>query len=319
MAKTQNGYELVIGIDVSKAKLDVIMGSEGSAETISNDAKEIGILIEQRISNPKNILVVVEATGGYESLLVDLLHECNVPIAVVNPRRIRDFAKGIGWDAKTDPIDAKLIAYYGEVVAPKPSIAKSAQEKELTALVVRRRQLLKMITMESNRLGQAPVHTAKFVKESLEHLKTQVKTLDRLIASHVKQSAKNNRKVEIMQSVKGVGPVAVSTFIAELPELGDLNRGQIAKLVGVAPINHDSGQHQGKRKTVAGRSSVRRVLYMAALVATRHNPRIKAFYQRLLAQGKPKKLALVAAMRKLLTILNTLIKRDELWLDPAPV
>ena len=206
MAKTQNVYELVIGVDVSKAKLDGIMGSEGSAETVSNDAKEIGTLIQQQITNPNNTLVVVEATGDYERLLVDLLHESNIAIAVVNPRRIRDFAKGIGWDAKTDPIDAKLIAYYGEVVDPKPSVAKSVQEKELTSLVLRRRQLLKMITMESNRLGQAQVHIAKFIKESLEHLKTQVKTLDRLIASHVKQSAKNTRKVEIMQSVKGGAP-----------------------------------------------------------------------------------------------------------------
>lgn len=259
----------------------------------------------------------MEATGGYENLLVDMLHESKIAIAVVNPRRIRDFAKGVGWDAKTDPIDAKLIAYYGEVVEPKPSVAKSPQEKELTALVVRRRQLLKMITMESNRLGQAAASIAKFIKASLKSMKTQVKTLDQLIAKSVEESAANARKVEIMTSVKGVGPVAISTFIAELPELGELNRGQIAKLVGVAPINHDSGQHQGKRKTGAGRSSVRRVLYMSALVATRYNPRIKAFYQRLLAVGKPKKLALVAAMRKLLTILNMLIKRDELWTDPA--
>ena len=150
----------------------------------------------------------------------------------------------------------------------------------------------------------------------LKSLKKQVITLDQLIAKLVESNSANARKVEIMQSIKGIGPVATSTFVAELPELGELNRGQIAKLVGVAPINHDSGQHLGKRKTIAGRSSVRRVLYMSALVATRHNPRIKAFYQRLLASGKPKKLALVAAMRKLLTILNTLIKRNELWVDP---
>lgn len=317
MANTQNGYELVIGIDVSKSKLDVSFGSQGLPETIDNNAENISRLIDKQIKNPGCTLVVVEATGGYESRLVDTLHQASIAVAVVNPRRVRDFAKGVGWDAKTDPIDAKLIAYYGEVVGPNPAKAKTIQEKELTALVVRRRQLLKMITMESNRLAQACEVTQGFIKDSLNSLKKQVKTIDQLIAKLVEESSANAQKVEIMKSVKGLGPVAISTLVAELPELGQLNRGQIAKLVGVAPINHDSGQHQGKRKTIAGRSSVRRVLYMSALVATRHNSRIKAFYQRLLAAGKPKKLALVAAMRKLLTILNTLIKRNELWAESA--
>jgi transposase len=317
MAKTQNAYELVIGIDVSKLKLEVSFGSQGLPETIDNNAENINTLIDKQIKNPGCALVVVEATGGYESRLVDALHQAGIAVAVVNPRRVRDFAKGVGWDAKTDPIDAKLIAYYGEVVGPNPATAKTKQEKELTALVVRRRQLLKMVTMESNRLAQACQVTQGFIKDSLESLKKQVKTLDQSIAKLVEGNSANAEKVEIMKSVKGLGPVAISTFIAELPELGELNRGQIAKLVGVAPINHDSGQHQGKRKTIAGRSSVRRVLYMSALVATRHNPRIKAFYQRLLAAGKPKKLALVAAMRKLLTILNTLINRNEVWAEPA--
>lgn len=316
MEMTQNGYEIVIGIDVSKAKLDVANGSHGTVETIDNDAASISNWIKKHITNQTLTLVVVEATGGYERRLVDGLQASGIAIAVVNPRRVREFAKGVGWDAKTDPIDAKVIAWYGEVVGPKPALAKTKAEKELTALVVRRRQLLKMVNMENNRLGQTPQAVAKFIRESLKALKKQVKTLDKLIAEGVEKDAAAKPKVEIMQSVKGLGPVAISTFITELPELGQLSRGQIAKLVGVAPINHDSGQHQGKRKTIAGRSSVRRVLYMAALVATRHNPKIKAFYQRLLANGKPKKLALVAAMRKLLTILNTLIKRNEHWAEP---
>ena len=316
MEMTQNGYEIVIGIDVSKAKLDVANGSHGTVETIDNDAASISNWIKKHITNQTLTLVVVEATGGYERRLVDGLQASGIAIAVVNPRRVREFAKGVGWDAKTDPIDAKVIAWYGEVVGPKPALAKTKAEKELTALVVRRRQLLKMVNMENNRLGQTPQSVAKFIRESLKALKKQVKTLDKLIAEGVEKDAAAKPKVEIMQSVKGLGPVAISTFITELPELGQLSRGQIAKLVGVAPINHDSGQHQGKRKTIAGRSSVRRVLYMAALVATRHNPKIKAFYQRLLANGKPKKLALVAAMRKLLTILNTLIKRNEHWAEP---
>jgi len=316
MEMTQNAYQSFVGIDVSKAKLDVALSPQGTVETIENKTTTIRDLINRRIANLGDTLVVVEATGGYESLVVDCLHSAKIAVAVVNPRRVRDFAKGVGWDAKTDPIDAKLIAYYGEVVGPKPSVAKSRAEKDLTALVIRRRQLLKMITMESNRLGQASQAVAGFIKESLKSMKKQVETLDHLISKGVHADAASKAKVEIMQSVKGIGPVAISTFITELPELGMLSRGQIAKLVGVAPINHDSGKHQGKRKTGAGRSSVRRVLYMSALVATRHNPRIRVFYQRLLAAGKPKKLALVAAMRKLLTILNTLIKRNEQWAEP---
>jgi len=235
---------------------------------------------------------------------------------VVNPRRVRDFARGIGIDAKTDSIDAKVIARYGEVVSLKPAHPKTKSQKELTALVTRRRQLLKMINMENNRLGQSLPVVAKLIKATLKSLKKQVKILDQQIAQAVENEKSSARKVEIMRSVKGMGPVAISTFVAELPELGQLTRGQVAKLVGVAPINDDSGKQQGKQNTLPGRSSVRRVLYMAALVATRHNQRIKPFYQRLLAKGKPKKLALVAAMRKLLTIINSLIKRNELWSDP---
>ena len=199
---------------------------------------------------------------------------------------------------------------------PNPAKPKTAAQKKLAALVTRRRQLLKMINMENNRLGQSIPIATKFIKQTIRVLKKQLKTLDQEIAKAVESEKASSRKVEIMRSVKGMGPVAISTFVAELPELGELTRGQIAKLVGVAPINNDSGLHKGERKTLPGRSSVRRVLYMAALVATQHNQRIKPFYQRLLAKGKPKKLALVAAVRKLLTIINSLIKRDELWSDP---
>lgn len=317
MEMTLNGYKTVVGVDVSKAKLDVAAGSQGTPESINNDRASIKQFMAEKITQRDETLIVVEATGGYETLLVESLQANGIAVAVVNPRRVRDFAKGIGMDAKTDPIDAKVIARYGEVVHPQPAQPKTKQQKILVALVARRRQLLKMINMENNRLGQSNPAVAKFIKDSLKALKKQVKTLDSQIAEAVGREKTSKRKVEIMRSVKGMGPVAISTFVAELPELGELNRGQIAKLVGVAPINDDSGQHIGKRKTFAGRGSVRRVLYMAALVATRHNRRIKAFYQRLLASGKPKKLALVAAMRKLLTIINTLIKRDELWSEPA--
>jgi len=314
---TQEGDLLVLGVDVSKAKLDLSWGSEGPLETIENTAQAITGHLIAKIEDPEKTLVVMEGTGGYESLLVDLLHQAKLSLAVVNPRRVRDFAKGIGWDAKTDPIDAKLIAYYGEVVQPKRQVAKTASEKKLEALVTRRRQLLGLINQENNRLQQtSDKEIQQLIRQSLKTLKRQVQKIDGLISQCVATDEKNARKIEILQSVKGVGMVSVSTLVAELPELGELNRGQIAKLVGVAPMNNDSGQKSGKRQTSGGRSSVRRVLYMATLVATRFNPRIKEFYVRLLAKGKPKKLALVAAMRKLLTILNTLIKKDELWAEP---
>ena len=313
---TQCAFNFVVGIDVSKDKLDVVRGSQGNPEMIENKASSIKELVTTVSELQQETLFVVEATGGYERLIVESLQNASIAVAVVNPRRVRDFAKGIGIDAKTDPIDAKVIARYGEVVPLKPAQPKTKAQKELAALVTRRRQLLKMINMENNRLGQSLPVVAKLIKEILKSLKKQLKMLDQQIARAVENEKSSARKVEIMRSVKGMGPVAISTFVAELPELGQLTRGQVAKLVGVAPINDDSGKHQGKRNTLPGRSSVRRVLYMAALVATRYNRRIKPFYQRLLANGKPKKLALVAAMRKLLTIINSLIKRDELWADP---
>lgn len=316
MEMTQDGYSLVVGVDVSKAKLDIAWGSNGPLETIANTDKQIAQLLINKIEDPANTLIVMEATGGYESGLVDLLHKSNLALAVLNPRRLRDFATGVGHDAKTDPIDAKLIAFYGQVVKPQPQAAKTDDEKKLEALVTRRRQLLDLINQEDNRLEQTrDPEIQRFIRESLKTLRKQLKQIDQLLAKCVEADQKNARKIEILRSVKGLGPVSVSTFIAELPELGSLNRGQISKLVGVAPMNNDSGQKTGQRRTSGGRSSVRRVLYMATLVATRFNTQIKAFYTRLLAGGKPKKVALVAAMRKLLTILNALIKKDELWID----
>ena len=314
MIMNQSPFSQVVGVDVSKDKLDFAFNDDTQTWAIKNTKEEIVRELIKRIKNPESTVVVMEATGGYEERLVTLLHEHQIALAVVNPRRVRDFADGIGRDAKTDPIDAQLIAFYGHVVKPQPQAAKSVEEKKLRALVERRKQLLGLINQENNRLQQTTDQEIRgYIKESLETLQKQVKTLDDRLAKCVKDDTANARKVEILDSVKGIGPVAISTFLAELPELGELNRGQIAKLVGVAPMNRDSGKKSGQRRTFGGRSYVRRVLYMATLSATRFNPRIKDFYQRLLAQGKPKKVALTAAMRKLLTILNTLIKNDELW------
>lgn len=313
--KTQESFAYVVGVDVSKAKLDIALPEE--MLTVKNNTEAIQQLVDRIGSD--SVLVVMEATGGYENQLVQVLHHHGIALAVVNPRRVRDFAKGIGKDAKTDPIDARVIAYYGEIVKPAAQLAKSDDTKKLGALVERRRQLLGLIGQENNRLQQVDdAEIKKLIQKSLEMLKKQLKTVDERLAKAIKKpTACHQRKVAILESAKGIGPVAISTFLAELPELGELNRTEIAKLVGVAPINNDSGQHAGKRKTIGGRSYVRRVLYMATLVATRHNPTIRKFYQRLLANGKQKKVALVAAMRKLLTILNTLIKKDELWKTSA--
>lgn len=282
-------------------------------QMIENSVEVIQQQLVNRIQG-ESVIVVMEATGGYENQLVSLLHKHGIALAVVNPRRVRDFAKGIGMDAKTDPIDAKVIAYYGEIVKPAPQSAKTDDQKQLRALVDRRRQLLGLISQEHNRLQQADdAQIKKLIESMVKVLKKQLKTVAARLAKLVKNSAEDKRRIEILESVKGIGPVAISTFLAELPELGELNRNEIAKLVGVAPS--DTGQRSRKRKTIGGRGYVRRVLYMVTLVAARHNPAIRTFYQRLLVAGKEKKVALIAAMRKLLTIVNTLIKKDELWID----
>ncbi len=319
MTKDHYLFSQFVGVDVAKAKLDFAFADDRQRYTIDNSKEQIVGDLIGRLEEPEATIVVMEASGGYEKRLVTLLHQHNIALAVVNARRVRDFAKGIGIDAKTDPIDAGMIAFYAQVIKPKAQLAKSEEEEKLRALVERRRQLLDLINQEDNRLKQTLDREIRdYIRQSLETLKKQVKTIDQRLAESVKADTANARKVEILESVDGLGPVTVSTMVAKLPELGQLNRGQIAKLVGVAPMNCDSGQVTGRRRTQGGRSYVRRVLYMATLVATRFNSRIRTFYQRLLARGKPKKVALVAAMRELLTILNTLIKNDVLWEDSEP-
>ncbi len=318
MINHQSPFSVVLGVDVSKAKLDCAFANGPETFSLDNTPQTIVAELVGRIKNPQATIVVLGATGGYEELLVTLLHQHDIAVVVVNPRRGRDFAKGIGKDAKTDPIDANVIAFYGQVVQPDAQVAQTVDEQKLQALVERRRQLLDLINQENCRQQQTTDREIQeYIKQSLETLKKQVKTIDERLAKCVQADTANARKVEILVSVKGVGPVAVSTILAQLPELGKLNRGEIAKLVGVAPMNNDSGKTSGQRRTSGGRSYVRRVLYMAALVATRFNTTIKTFYQRLLKQGKLKKVALTAAMRKLLTILNTLIKTNQLWAEPC--
>lgn len=317
MNNSEYSFSAFIGIDVAKNKIDIFEQKSQTVKTVGNNKQEINTWIKT-LTETEQAIVIMEATGGYESRLVELLHQHNIALAVVNPRQVRDFAKGVGCDAKTDVIDAKVLARFGHVVQPAPQAAQSEDQLKLGALVERRRQLVDLVNQEQNRLQQTrDADIRKSIDTVLKELKKQLKAMDEQIATSIKADQLNARRVQILQSVKGLGPVTVSTFVAELPELGQLNRQQVAKLVGVAPINNDSGQSTGKRKAFGGRSTVRRTLYMATLVATRFNAQIKTFYQRLVAKGKPKKVALTAAMRKLLTILNTLVRTDQLWSDPA--
>jgi len=305
---------IFVGVDVSKATLDVYRPDTKEFLKIENADGAISQLCSQLEKKKRRVFVVMEGTGGYEFLLVKHLLSRQITTAVVNPRRVRDFAKGIGLDAKTDPIDAKVISRYAEVVAPKPMATKSDHELKHSALVARRSQLLELINQENNRLKQSWDDDAKqSIREVLEILKKQLKSVDSLLAKMLANDTANERKIEILRSVKGVGAVTISTLIAKLPELGKLNRGEVAKLVGVAPINRDSGTMSGKRFIGGGRSQVRRVLYMATIVAIRHNAAIKAFYIHLKSKGKESKVAIVACMRKLVTIINLLVKSNQTW------
>ena len=314
MISNAKNAKIFVGVDVSKAYLDVYLPDTNELLRIENTDDAINQLCSQLEKKKRQVMVVMEGTGGYEFLLIKHLASHKLDAAVINPKRIRDFAKGIGLDAKTDQIDAKVISRYAEVVAPKPMATKSDHELKHSALVARRNQLLELINQENNRLKQSCHDDAKqSIREVLEVLKKQVKSVDSQLAQMLAKDTANERKIEILQSVKGVGVVTISTLIAELPELGKLNRGEVAKLVGVAPINRDSGTKSGKRFIGGGRGQVRRVLYMATLVAIRHNATIRTFYTRLKSKGKESKVAIIACMRKLVTILNLLVKSNQIW------
>ncbi len=320
MKPNEKTTKVFVGVDVSKATLDVYHPDTNQVVQIENSDEAIGVLCSMLQKKKRRIMVVMEGTGGYEYLLVKHLASHEIEAAVINPKRVRDFAKGIGLDAKTDPIDAKVISRYAEVVEPKPMATKSEHELKHGALVARRNQLLELVNQENNRLKQSWDEDAKqSIRNVLEILKNELKSVDSQLAKMIKVDTQNHRKIEILESAKGVGPVMISTVIAELPELGNLNRGEVAKLVGVAPINRDSGKKSGKRFIGGGRGQVRRVLYMATIVAIRHNPAIKKFYSHLKSQGKASKVAIVACMRKFITILNFLIKTDQLWQNKVSV
>lgn len=305
-----------VGVDVSKTKLDVYRPDTKELTVIENSQGDTQELAKKLKRKRQRTIVVMEATGGYEKMLLHQLQQLGIDTAVVNPRRVRDFAKGIGIDAKTDPIDAAVISRYGQVVQPTPVACKSDHEKKHRALVDRRSQLLGLINQEKNRLKQTWDEDAKkSIRIVLECLKKQLKQIDSDLAKMLKVDKENKRVIEILNSIKCVGPVLISTLITSLPELGKLNREQIAKLVGVAPINRDSGSKSGKRFIGGGRGNVRRVLYMAAIVGIRHNPVLQAYYAHLKSKGKESKVAIVACMRKLLSIINTMVRNNETWRD----
>jgi transposase len=308
-----------MGIDVSKAQLDVCIRSTGEIFSVSNNAAGFRRLATRLKSLISSSLVVLEATGKYEAGIVFALQEKGCAVAVVNPRQVRDFAKATGQLAKTDCLDAALLAHFGEAIKPEPTAVLTQTSIELREKVQRRQQLIDMLTMEKNRLQQVIGGIKKQIKKSILFLEKQLAAIEDAINEQVKKDESTAQKKAILSSVKGVGEVTANTLIAELPELGKINQREIAALVGVAPLNRDSGQHRGQRSTWGGRSGVRATLYMATLTATKFNPVIKAFYDRLCQMGKKKKVALVACMRKLLVILNAMVKNNTPWQDKVAV
>jgi transposase len=307
---------MFVGIDVAKAELVVGVRPTGTGWTATNDAKGVQELADRlRILAPT--LIVLEATGGYELLCVAALAAADLPVVVVNPRQVRDFARATGQLAKTDRIDADILARFADTVRPAVRVLPTADAQELDALLTRRRQLLEMLGAERNRLGQVFGSGKKPVKKSLTahiaFLERELARADTELDTAIRRSPLWRAQDDLVRSVPGAGPVLSRTLIADLPELGRLSRREIAKLAGIAPLSRDSGTLRGRRFVQGGRAPVRAVLYMAALVATRRNPVIKAFDQRLVAAGKPKKLALVACMRKLLTVLNVMVRTATQW------
>ena len=306
-----------VGIDVSKAELAVAVAPSGEQWTSATTPEALSILVA-RLQTLAPHVIVLEATAGYDVPVAVACATAGLPVAVVNPRQIRAFAQAIGRTAKTDPIDAEVIALFGERVRPEPRPLPDADTQALAALVTRRRQLLEMLQAERQRLEQATtLAVRRDVRQHVAWLERRVTDVDEDLQTRIQQSPAWRAKDNLLQSVPGIGPVVSRTLLAELPELGQLDRRTIAALVGVAPLNRDSGRFRGKRMIWGGRASVRQALYMAALVASRYNAPLRTFYLRLQAAGKPKKLALVAVMRKLLTILNAMITHNTTWQQKA--
>jgi len=315
--KTMSASSVVVGIDVAKAHVDVsVLGARLDAQRFDNQAEGHSALTAAL--KPLGVaLVVMEATGGYEIELACALQAAGLPVAVVNPRQARDFAKSMGRLAKTDAVDARMLAEFAAVLLRREDLARflrplaDAQQQWLAALVTRRRQLLTMLHSERQRLQITPKGLHPSIEAIVAAIKAQLDDIEAQMIGHVREHF--GELDRLLQSASGIGPVASATLIAQLPELGRLNRREIAALVGIAPMANDSGASRGRRRIQGGRFEIRRVLYMAALTASRRNPAIKTFYERLLAAGKLPKVALVACMRKLLTTLNAMVRTNQPW------
>jgi transposase len=306
---------IYVGVDVAKLTLQLDPTHLGLAQ-VDNTAAGLKTLLKvlAKLQRKSNAIVhlVCEATGGHERLLMQALHEAGIPHSVLNGARARAFAKALGKEAKTDAIDALVLTSFGQQMQPPPTIPPTAEQRYLSSLISRRTQLVDMLVMEKNRL---PTHSLpavlKLAKLTLKHLQSQIAKLEVLIAKHTHDSQELHQRVQRLCLMQGVGQITATGLLATLPELGSLNRAQIAALAGLAPRNRDSGQYQGKRMIKGGRAPVRRYLYMAALSASRSNSKLKALYQRLIEKGKPAKVALTAVMRQLLVVLNSLLKNPN--------
>ncbi len=303
---------IFVGIDVSKATLDVAVRPNGEAWTSANAPDGIDALVA-RIAALSPTLVVLEATGRYEAPCAAALASAGVPVAVVNPRQVRDFAKSTGRLAKTDALDAAILALFAERVRPEPRPLPDAESEAFAALLARRRQLITMMVAEKNRAHVAAASVATSVDKHVRWLEKELAALDERLVSAIRESTVWRVKDDLLQAIPGVGRMLSTTLLADLPELGRLNRREIAALVGVAPINRDSGPYRGTRSVWGGRSTVRTALYMSALSAVKWNPPVKALYDRLVGKGKPKKVALVACMRKLLVTCNAVVRDGAAW------
>ena len=304
---------LYVGIDVSKAQLDVAERPSGERAVIPHTEQDIAALVKQ-LGARRPACVVLEATGGLQAPLASALAIAGISVAVVNPRQVRDFAKATGQLAKTDAIDAQILARFAEAVRPAPRPLPDEATQAFSALLTRRRQLIEMLVAEQHRMRTAPRPIQRQIQAHLTWLKQQLAMLDEDLTHRIQATPLWREQEDLLRSVPGIGPVVSRTLLGELPELGRLTHKQIAALVGVAPLNRDSGSLRGRRMIWGGRAVVRGVLYyMSAVVAARRNPIIKAFYQRLRTAGKAPKVALVACMRKLVTILNAMVKHRTPW------
>jgi transposase len=301
-----------VGIDVCKKYLDVYVEGNQGTTRVENNAEGIAQLVEQmKVVQPR--LIAMEATGGYERRAAKALSEAGFPVATLNPTRVRRFAQAMGVLAKTDKIDAKMITRYASVANPEPNYQQDPVLEQLAAWTERRRQLVTQLTAEKNRLSSALDCVIEDVQEHIDFLEAKIETIEANIQALISQKPELRAKAEIIDSIPGIGPVTASTLVAELPEIGTINRQKIAALAGLAPFNKDSGAKNGKRSIFGGRADIRAPLYMAAMSAAQHNPRIRPFYQSLIKRGKLEKVAITACMRKLLVIANAMVRKGETW------